>query len=136
MITNLITKYFDGDISLEDALLKMEEIRKTYERELKFLQDFKHENSEIIEGLVKEYPDGYNGFMFEVRNGRTTYSFKNIEEWNTYYKALKECEDRYKQAFISVQKGLLAISSDGEELQLPEVSYGKPSVIIKELKTV
>ena len=51
-----------------------------------------------------------------------------------YEKARKDCEDRLKQAFISKEKGLLVASEDGEELELPTVSYRKSSVVIKAKK--
>ena len=136
MIQDILNKYFDGNIQLEDALIQLELKRHELETELLFLKDFKHEKSDDISVLSKEYKEGYNGYRFEVRNGRVTYNYKGIEEWETYDKAKKECEARYKQALISKQKGLLIASKDGEEMQLPEISYGKPSVIIKEMARV
>ena len=74
-----------------------------------------------------------NGLKMELRQGRKVWNFKNLEEWNTYNKGLKDCEERYKSAYSSFEKGLSAISQDGELLELPEVTYTKPSLIIKEV---
>lgn len=75
-----------------------------------------------------------DGFEFTKRNGATRYIYKGIPEWQTYSKALKECEARHKQAFISKQKGLMIASADGEEMVMPEIAYSKSSLVVKKLK--
>lgn len=75
----------------------------------------------------------HKGYKFELRQGGRSYSFKNIKEWQTYNKALNDCEERYKAAYSSYEKGLMTADENGEEMELPEVSYRSSSLIIKKL---
>lgn len=43
----------------------------------------------------------------------------------------KALEEKYKQAFISKEKGLLPVDENGELLELPEINYRKSSLIVK-----
>lgn len=103
--------------------------------ELKELENCKKQ----IEDYAKEEAEKHGskfehkGYKFELRQGGRSYSFKNIPEWNTYNKALKDCEERYKAAFSSYEKGLMTADENGEEMDLPEVSYRSNSLIIKKL---
>ncbi|MCP4052621.1 MAG: hypothetical protein GY739_06085 [Mesoflavibacter sp.] len=135
MIQKIILQHEEGDILLEDALIEMELMRHKLELELNFLKQFKHEKSIEIATMSKEYKDGYKGHKFEVREGRRTWNFKGIEEWQTCNKAKLLCEKKYKAMFEAKTSGAVHanISKEGEELQLPEINYGKPSVIIKEI---
>lgn len=72
-----------------------------------------------------------HGFKFQIRNGATRYSYKNIPAWQIVQEELKEVEERYKAAFIARQKGLLTASLDGEELVLPEITKSKDSLVVK-----
>lgn len=103
--------------------------------ELKELETCKKQ----IEDYAKEEAEKHGskfehkGYKFEVRQGGRSYSFKHIPEWQTYSKAVKECEERYKAAFSSYEKGLMTADENGEEIELPEVSYRSNSLIIKKL---
>ena len=135
MITTVLEQYNNGNLTLEDALLEAENIRKQLEQELDALLNFKHEKSNEINLVAQEYEDGYKGFKFEVRNGRMTYNFKGIDEWEEANKTKQSIEKKYK-AFLNAKiNGAVHanVSKDGEELQLPTISYGKPSVLIKEI---
>ena len=137
MIQNILNRYFDGNISIEDALLECEEKRRELEMELTFLKDFKQEKAEEVATIAKEYEDGYKGFRFEVRQGRITYNYRGIEEWDEINKQKQDVEKKYKSMLNAKINGAIHanVSADGEELKLPEISYGKPSVIIKEMQT-
>ena len=128
---NKMMEYDNGDSEILDVLLYLEDYRKPLEDCLKIIKSFKDENLDAIEVSAMDYKDGYNGFDVAVRNGGRMYNFKGVDEWMTYDKAKKECEDRLKQAFISKEKGLLVASEDGEEIELPTLSYRKSSVIVK-----
>jgi hypothetical protein len=113
----------------------MEKQRSQIDMELMLLKNFKQENSNDIKQKADEFPEGYKEHRFEVRSGRVTYNYKGIEEWETYNKAKQDCEKRYKAMLNAKINGAVHanISEDGEELKLPEISYGKPSVIVKEM---
>ena len=136
MIQDIINKYFDGHISLEDALIDMESKRKQLEMELDFLKDFKYDKSEEIERLSRELPDGHRGFLFEVRKGRATYNFKGIEQWEVLNKKKQDFEKKLKSILTAKINGAVHanVNEDGEEIDLPTISYGKQSVLIKPLR--
>lgn len=125
--------YKEGNISLEDALIQLETERNVLEQVLEGIKNFKQQYSGEIADLAKEYKEGYKGFTFEVRNGSRRFSYKGIPEWENASKTVKDVEGKYKSMFEAKLKGNphANISEDGEELPLPEVSYGAPSVIVK-----
>lgn len=74
------------------------------------------------------------GFRFERRTGGAMYSYKHIPEWVQAKEALKEIEQRSKQAWSSKSNGLIPVTEDGEEIMLPVVSYRKDSISAKPVK--
>lgn len=79
---------------------------------------------------------GHKGYSFEVRKGRVTYSYKGIEEWEFCNKAKQDCEKKLKSILNAKINGAVHanISEDGEEMDLPVISYGKPSVLVKPIR--
>ena len=132
----IIDDYRDGNTSLEDALIEIETQRNVLEKVLDEIKAFKRENSGLIADISKEYPKGYRGFTFEVRNGARRFSYKGIPEWENASKTVKDVEGKYKSMFEAKLKGNphANISEDGEELPLPEIFYNAPSVIVKAKK--
>lgn len=63
-----------------------------------------------------------------VTSKRLLEFYLEIDQKEAELKALK---DRYQSAWENKQRGLLAVTEDGEELQLPTVSYRKSSMIVK-----
>ncbi len=136
MITDIISKYDQGEILLEDAIVQAEQVRKQIEAELDFLKDFKYSHSESIERLTKELPDGHRGFLFEVRKGRITYDFKGVEQWEFFNKQKQDYETKLKTILKAKINGAVHanVTEDGEEIQLPKIKYGKSSVVLKPKK--
>ena len=56
---------------------------------LDIIKSYESENQNYIENEIREYPEGYKGFEFELRNGRTMFDYKHIPEWQTYDKGKK-----------------------------------------------
>ena len=128
-LAHLIERVEQGE---QRALISYAEIKKM--KEMYALAEKQIEPLAIGEAenyTEKTFDEG--GFTFQKRNGATRYSYKNIPEWQTYNKGLKDCEERHKQAFISRQKGMLTATMDGEEIVMPEVSYSKDSLAVKKL---
>ena len=69
--------------------------------------------------------------QFTKMNGRTIWNFKKLKDWTETKSHLKVIEDKYKTAFRNSQNGLTLVTSDGEVLELPEVSYTKDTLSIK-----
>ena len=133
-LMSVIAKAENGEMTTLDAFIYLEEERKQLEQTLALAKSFKEDHFDEISEYAKEYPEGYMGYEIEVRNGGRIFNFKNIPEWQSYNKALKECEERHKQAFISKEKGLLTATEDGEDIVMPEITYRKSSIILKTKK--
>lgn len=74
----------------------------------------------------------HNGQKYEVRNGATRYSFKDIPEWIEANNNLKQIEEKYKTAYKNRQMNLSSLDeTTGELLQLPTVTKSKSSLIVK-----
>jgi len=73
------------------------------------------------------------GYRFTLTDGRRTYDFKHIQEWRQADSIKRDIEAKYKAALDNIDKGLMAISSEGEELDLPKVSYSKSSISVRQL---
>ncbi len=71
------------------------------------------------------------GFSFEQRNGSKRFDFKHLEEWKTKKDELAEIEKKYKASYNAFQVNLSSVSEDGEVIDLPKVSQGKDSLIVK-----
>lgn len=71
------------------------------------------------------------GNRFELRNGMTRYSYKNISAWNEKSNELKAIEERSKMAYIAFSKGMLTADEYGEDIQFPDVSFTKDCLILK-----
>ena len=126
----------NGDIPYVDALVFMRLNRYQLEDALKLIKQWESENFDEIAQDAANYPDGHRGMLFEVRNGRKTYSYDGIEEVENAETALKEAKEKYKSMFIAKQKGAAYanVGEDGEELKMPEIKYGAGSIVVKPMK--
>ena len=125
-----ITDYENGNIGVLDALTSLRTKRVWLEDGLSIIKDFESGAISEIAESAKEYQGKYNGFTIEVRQGRKTYDFSKIDEIKIAKANVKELEDYYKKAFEAKQKNILTASEDGEEIQLPELKYGKSYAIV------
>lgn len=121
--SQLINQYREGEISLLDATIELREIRKSHEAEIEMIKAFEYDNLQEFEQYKGE---PYMGFEFTVVNGRKTYNFKEIPEWNEATAEVKKIEAQAKLAFDMFQStGQRPMTEDGEILPLPEINYGK-----------
>lgn len=131
-LVNTINQVENGDIQVLDAVIEMRKQREFHEQMLKEISHFESENYNEIELEAKEHQNEFRGAKFEFRNGRKTFSFKGIEEVEKATKDLKSVKDKYQSAWEMKQKGLAPVDEEtGEVLQIPTVSYGKSSMVIK-----
>lgn len=130
-ILNLIQRAEDGEMSLLDAVIQLRKIKESCDSTLSFIKEFEDKYKDQIETEASAYQNEYKGATFEFRAGGKMFSFKGISEIEQKEAELKALKDRYQSAWENKQKGLLAVTEDGEELQLPTVSYRKSSMIVK-----
>lgn len=107
---------------------------------LKLLKDFKKEFDTMVKDIelialeeANDYDKSFelHGFKFEKRNGRATYNYKDIEEWNKVKEQLTDIEMKYKGIYSQYQRGITPIDENGEVLPMPKVSYSKDVLIVK-----
>ena len=133
---NVIHRVKEGEITHLDALIALEENRKQLEMSLAIAKEFKDEYHEQIASEASECKYGYNGYQIEVRNGGKSCNYKGIPEWQDAEKSKKSVEAKYKSMWEAKVNGNphANVSEDGEELPLPEITYRKSSIILKEQK--
>lgn len=85
--------------------------------------------SEAAQHPEKTFSD--HGYIFERRNGSARYSFKHIEQWNNLKEEIKQLETRSKTAYSNYNKGMMTATTDGEEIELPVVTYSSDVLIVK-----
>ncbi|HLV51088.1 MAG TPA: hypothetical protein VKY44_03940 [Flavobacterium sp.] len=121
----------DGEMTYLDAVIAMREEKEFYESQLDIIKGWEENSKDEIEQEAAQYQNEYKGVKFEFRSGGKTFNFKGIKEIDEAKNNLKELESKYQAAWENKQKGLMSVTEDGEELQLPEVSYRKSSMIVK-----
>lgn len=124
----------EGHVQALDVLIELESDRYYLGKYLEQIDQFKTEYQDQIESESNSYQGQYKGHKIEVRQGRQMFNYKGIKEVAEKENELKELKEKAKQAFIAKQKGMLPVSEDGEEIELPEVSYAKSSVVAKKIK--
>lgn len=116
-----------GNVNPLDAFAVFKKMEKLFNEAKKTIDSYAIEEAEKYGSSFE-----YNGQKFEVRNGATRYSFKDIEEWKIANANLKEIEEKYKTAYKNNKIGLSALDeSTGEVLELPTVTNNKSSLLCK-----
>ena len=116
----------NGEESPLEALANLKELEKTMKDAIQFVMKYAVDEASKYEKTFNE-----GDHQFTLVNGRRTFSFKNIKEWNEINKQKKSCEDKYKQLWMSAKNGVTCITDDGEIVDLPDVTYAKDSVSVK-----
>lgn len=91
---------------------------------------------EVKGHAFNEIQGGYelSGFDVKIKQGAVRYDFKGIPAHIEKSKELKAIEEKSKQAYLSIQKGMQVATEDGEEIVLPKVTYNKDSISITKKK--
>ena len=134
-IEQIILDASNGDMSLLDATIELNKIKKELEGNLKLIKEFTDENIEKIVSEASVYNYEYNGFEIKKRAGGIMYDFSVVPEIKDYEKELKAKKDFYKSMAEIKLKGGMPVTADGELIEtLPEIKYRKSSLIIKPIK--
>ncbi len=123
------TQEFDeGNISAIDLAVQFTLERKELERLDNQRKEWLSENVDSIINEAEQWgKEGYKGFRFS-NSSRPQYSFDTNPQYVQLKSELKAIEDKMKAAYMNLNKGLMNVSSEGEEIPLPKVTYTKPSV--------
>jgi len=143
-LIDLKNQTIEGEISNLDALIKMRKAKDEAEKVLEIVKDFENERINEITQEAQSYGGVYCGYEIKSVNGRQIYNFKGIEQISELEQKKKEIEDKFKNAFIGFQKGVVQttevdgirywIDEDGELQLFPELTIGKSYITIKEKK--
>ena len=126
-VSYLLTEVEEGNIAALSTYGNLKKCQALYSEAIKQIEEIAFNEADLYS--EKTFKD--SGFVFEKRNGGIRYSFKHIEEWQELENQKKEVEARSKQAYLSMQRNLLVGTEDGEEVEIPKVSYTKSSLIVK-----
>ena len=127
-IDTIVAKVDMGELNGLDAFSLFKKLEKAFTEAKKTIEGIALDEAEKFGTSTFES----NGQKFEVRNGATRYSFKDIEEWKIASENLKEIEEKYKTAYKNNKIGLSALDeATGEVLQVPTVTNNKSSLICK-----
>lgn len=126
---------FEGEITFLDAVIRMHEHKRELNDTLTIIKEWEDENREIIENEALKHDKNYMGHTFEIRQGRKMHSFSHIPEWQHASKTVKDIEYKGKAMLeLFIKGGFDDYDEESREdikKQLPEVSYGKSSLIVK-----
>jgi|TARA_R110000787_G_scaffold102552_1_gene208600 hypothetical protein len=126
-VAELLTEVEEGNIAALSTYGNLKKCQALFNEAVKQIEEIAFNEADLYS--EKTFED--SGFLFEKRNGGIRYSFKHIEEWQELERKKKEVEERSKQAYLAIQRRLLVGSEDGEEVEVPKVSYTKSSLIVK-----
>lgn len=101
------------------------QFRTEYDYLTKLAEDRKAWMNENVDAITDEAEgygkDGYNGLIF-TKQTKETLSYKNIPEWAQASAGLKAIEQKSKDAYLQVKKGMMNVDSEGVEIPLPTVT--------------
>lgn len=102
----------------------------------KYIKECKETLKKTVDSEAKKYSEKQfvaGDFRVEVRNGRAVYNFKECKSWIAKNQDLKETEEQLKLAYkmYSANK-TIAVTEDGEQVEIPIVTYTDDTIIVKE----
>lgn len=74
----------------------------------------------------------HGGLTFTRTDGKRAFKYDHLKEWAEAKKALTSIEERAKNAALQAEKQLIVAGEDGEVLEAAIVTYGKPSLSIRQ----
>ena len=128
IIDGIVSDVEIGNINPLDAFAIFKKMEAMFNEAKKSIDSLAIDEAETF----GESTFSHNGQKYEVRNGATRYSFKDIPEWVEANNNLKQIEEKYKTAYKNRQMNLSSLDeTTGELLQLPTVTKSKSSLIVK-----
>ncbi len=123
-LSSMAQSVIDGDVSAIKIFIQMKQLSKHLDNCLsKIKSDVKYEmkNEKSIEK---------DGFTIEIRSGGKMFDFKNCTSWINAKTALSGVEEILKLNFHASQQGMGLHDSNGEEPELPTITYKKDSIVV------
>ncbi len=125
----LVQDVLNGDESalIAFAILKEEKIQ--VENCIKKIEDEAREEA----AKFGEKTFQHKNYSFEIRNGGKMFNFKGIKSWQIAKGELTAIEEKAKISYAASEKNVLTATEDGEEIELPIVTFRKDSLIVKSI---
>lgn len=158
MINQIIEKYNNGYILLEDAVIELRGIKKELEAKIDAIKSFEKDNINGLRSLVSEYKaDGYKGFRFNVIS-KVDYDYKShpkVKSLLGEIDAIKSEITPIAKALVDgkigvevfkVENGMIggvatdladgdyAYDANGEAVMLPVIKYQSPYLMVEVVK--
>lgn len=110
-----------------EAFATVKNIGKMFEKTQKIIE------SEAIAEAEKVGTKSFTkaGISFELRDGAKNFDFKGIAEIDQLEQQLKDAKEKYKRAYFAKADGIMAVTDDGEVLEVPTLKFNKSSLIVK-----
>jgi len=130
------TNLTNGVFNVLDAELYIWKMKADIKKMTQALDEFERDNIEYIKNEIKMHPEGYKGFKIAISDGRKTFDFKNVPEWNEVEYKKKSIETRLKAIVEAKALGseFADVDENGEQIVLPKINIGKQSITVKQLK--
>lgn len=105
--------------------------------ELKAIEGAANEARKAVEPLALEealkHPKTFEhgNLTFTRTEGRRLFNYSHIREWVDQNAKVKAIEEAAKNAALQAEKGLHAVTEDGEVMEAALITYGKASLSVK-----
>ena len=129
-ITKALELVEKGEASALEAYISIHRQLKQSEGSLERLKELALE--EAAKHGQKEFTA--HGALIRLQDGRRKFDYKGIKEWSDLKAKMKAIEEQAQLDYRQYENGSrLMATQDGEEVTLPQVTYGKPVIAIKHI---
>lgn len=143
-LQNIANLVLEGELLHLDGLIEMRKHKQELEKSLETIKEFESIHLDAIARKAEEIGGKHKGFEISAVNGRKTYSFKGIPDWEKAEAEKKNVEAKFKSAFDAFQKNAIPtetvdgvlhwVDGDGQLNPFPEMSIGKSYLTVKPAK--
>ena len=125
-VEQITNQVHEGNLNALDAFIALKESKKEIEAALKEIE----EDALLEASKYGAKTFDHAGWKIQLKDGSRRWNFKECQSWNTAKETLTEVEATLKAAYQAGERNLHAVTEDGEELELPQVTYSKSSISI------
>lgn len=128
IFADTVQKVVDGELDPLEIYAQFKEFEK-------FFKDCKDAVQEVAINEAEKYGEKsftHKDYHFELREGRRSYDFKAIPQWNEIKAKLKDIETKSKAA--ANNGGSFLDEETGELIEACQIKYSSPSLVTKNTK--
>lgn len=121
----LIHEVEEGNLDALDVFIQLKEKEKEIKAALNEIED-----QAMVEAAKHGKTSEHNGYQVQLKDGSRKYDFKGCPSWVEAEKRKKEIEEQLKAALQARERNILIATEDGEDIELPRITYSKSSITI------